>query len=182
MPKFGTKNTLFGYFCARILKKLLPDFKSAPSNLPIFKISRKNQKCLNLGPKVPYLGIFEQKCFIFLFLGNKFKKTIVRFEINTLRVVYLQNFTKRQKWLNLGPKMPDLSIFGMEFENIIVIFEINALKFVKNESLTHAVNFSIGFTFSKSLGFTFSEDLSWSSGLLYKVCHWKMFSLLEIKI
>ena len=50
---------------------------------------------------MPYLGIFEQKCFIFVFLGNKFIKTIVRFEINSLTVVYLQNFMKRQKWLNL---------------------------------------------------------------------------------
>ena len=29
-----------------------------------------------------------------------------------------------------GTKIPDLCIFGLEFENDIVIFEINALKFV----------------------------------------------------
>ena len=32
-PKFGTKNVLFGYFWARILQRLLPYLKSAPSNL-----------------------------------------------------------------------------------------------------------------------------------------------------
>ena len=43
MPKFGTKNTLFGYFWARIFKKLLSYLKSAPLNLSICKISRKNK-------------------------------------------------------------------------------------------------------------------------------------------
>ena len=31
MPKFGIKSALFGYFWARIKKKLLPYLKSAPS-------------------------------------------------------------------------------------------------------------------------------------------------------
>ena len=43
MPKFGTKNTLFGYFWARIFKKLLSYLKSAPLNLCICKISKKNK-------------------------------------------------------------------------------------------------------------------------------------------
>ena len=77
MPKFGTKNALFGYIWARIKKK-----------------------------------------------------TIVIFEISTLKFVYLQNFTKKQKSLNLGPKMPDLWIFGLGFENNIAIFEISTLEFV----------------------------------------------------
>ena len=32
MPKLWTKNALFGYFQARILKKVLSYLKSAPSN------------------------------------------------------------------------------------------------------------------------------------------------------
>ena len=40
---FLTKNALFIYFWARILKILLPDLKSAPSNLSICKISWKNK-------------------------------------------------------------------------------------------------------------------------------------------
>ena len=43
MPKFGTKNSLFGYFWARILKILLSYLKPAPSNLSICKIARKNK-------------------------------------------------------------------------------------------------------------------------------------------
>ena len=42
-------------------------------------------------------------------------------------------------------------IFGLEFENAIVIFEINAPKSLKHEFLTDRVNFGIGFTFSKGL-------------------------------
>ena len=37
-----------------------------------------------------------------------------------------------------------LGIFGREFLKIIVIFEISTLEFVKNEFLTHTVNFGIG--------------------------------------
>ena len=61
----------------------------------------------------------------------------------------MQNITEKQKCLNLGPKTPDFSIFGLEFENNIVIFEISTLKFVKNESSTHTVNFGIGPAFSE---------------------------------
>ena len=79
---------------------------------------------------MPYLGIFDKECLIWVFLGENFKKTIVRFEISTLKFVYLQNFMKKQKCLNLGPKTPNLGNFGLEFENNIVIFEIRILKFV----------------------------------------------------
>ena len=51
---------------------------------------------------MPHLGIFE------LELENN----IVRLEISTLEFVQLQNFVK---CLNLGLKMPNLGIFGLEF-------------------------------------------------------------------
>ena len=62
MPKFGTKNAIIGYFWARILKL-----------------------------------------------------TIVIFEVSTIEFVYLQNLTDKQKCQNLGPKMPYLGVFGLEF-------------------------------------------------------------------
>ena len=65
-----------------------------------------------------------------------------------LEFALLQNFATKQKCLNLGPKMSELGIFGLEFENNSVIFEIRTIKFVKNESLTHTVNFGRGSTFS----------------------------------
>ena len=83
-----------------------------------------------MGPKRPYLGIFDQKCLIWVFLGKNFKKPIAIFEISALKLVYLQNFTKKQRYLNLGPKMPALCIFGLEFENNIAILEISTHEFV----------------------------------------------------
>ena len=62
------------------------------NNIAIFEISNlefallqnftKKQKCLNLGRKIPYLGIFDQKCLIWVFLGKNYKRTIVIFEIS----------------------------------------------------------------------------------------------------
>ena len=52
-----------------------------------------------------YLGI----------LGLEFQKTIVTFEISIVKFVKLQNFAKKQKRLDLEPKMPYLGIFGLEF-------------------------------------------------------------------
>ena len=79
---------------------------------------------------------------------------------------------KKQKCLNLGPKMPDLGIFGVEFLKGIVIFEISTLKFVKAESLTHTVNFGIGSAFSEGPGSAFSEGSGPGPGPgpLSKVC------------
>ena len=51
-----------------------------------------------------------------------------------------------------------------------MIFEISTLKFVTNDSLTHRVNFSMGFAFSKGPGSAFSEGPGPDSGPLYKVC------------
>ena len=48
----------------------------------------------------------------------------------------MQNFTKKQKCLNVGPKIHNLGIFGLEFEKNIVIFEISTLKFVCMQNFT----------------------------------------------
>ena len=44
------------------------------------------------------------------------------------------------------------------------------MKFVKNGSLTHTVNFGIGSTFSKGPGSVFSEGPGPGPAPLYKVC------------
>ena len=69
---------------------------------------------------MPDLGIF----------ALKFGNNVVILEISTLKLVSLQNFVKKQKCLNLGPKMPDLGIFGQKLKNSMVIFEISTLEFV----------------------------------------------------
>ena len=73
MLKFGTKIALFGHFWALILRKLLSYLKLAPSNLSNCKFLRKT-KGLNLGPKPPYFGNFDDKCLIFVILGINLKK------------------------------------------------------------------------------------------------------------
>ena len=75
IPKFGNKNASFGYFWTRIWKNYYHIWNQHP--LSNCKISQKKHKCLNLGPKTPYLGTF----------GLEFEKTIVIFEISTLKVV-----------------------------------------------------------------------------------------------
>ena len=63
---FGTKNALFGYFWVKILKKLLSYLISAPSNLSNCNTSRKNKN----------FYIWEQKCFIWIFLAWNLKKIL----------------------------------------------------------------------------------------------------------
>ena len=50
---------------------------------------------------MPYLGTFDQKYLISVILGKDFQKAIVMFEINTLKLFFLQNFKEKQKRLNL---------------------------------------------------------------------------------
>ena len=94
MPKFGTKNALFGYFWTRCLKSYCHTWNKHPWVCLIDKFRQKT-KCLSCGLKMPYLGI----------LWVEFEKLIVTFGISTLGFVWLENFTKKQKRLNLGPKM-----------------------------------------------------------------------------
>ena len=50
---------------------------------------------------MPYLGIFELK----------FEKAFVIFQISTFKFIKIQNFMLKKTKLNLGPKLPYLSIF-----------------------------------------------------------------------
>ena len=68
---------------------------------------------------MPYLGIIRLE----------FEKNIIRFEISGLEFVLLQSLVQTLSSFNLTPKMLDIGIFGMEFENKTVIFEICPLKF-----------------------------------------------------
>ena len=72
--------------------------------------------------------------------------------------------------------MPCLCMFGLEIQKTIVVFVINTLEFVRNEFLTHTVNFGIGSAFYKSPGSAFSEGPCPGPGPLYEVCrHWVLF-------
>ena len=98
------------------IKKTIVIFEFSTLKFVYLQNFTKKQKYLNLGAKMPYFGIFEKKNASFLyFWGGTLENTIVIFEINTLKFVHYENFTKKQKYLNLGPKMPYLGIFGLEF-------------------------------------------------------------------
>ena len=72
--------------------------------------------------------------------------------------------------------MSYLGIFRLELKKTLVIFEISTFEFLKNESLTHKVNFGIGSAFSKGSGSGFSEG----PGLLHKVCHFYRTCLISV--
>ena len=57
---------------------------------------RKIIKMPKFGTKNVLFEYFWQKCFIWIFLGKMFRRTIVIFKISTLKFLYLQNFTKKQ--------------------------------------------------------------------------------------
>ena len=60
--------------------------------------------------------------------GQQFWKTIVIYEVNVLKFVFLQSLVQKRS-LNMRPNMTDLAICELAFENIFVFFEIRALKF-----------------------------------------------------
>ena len=96
-----------------------------------------------------YLSIF----------GHAFKKTIVISKISILKFVYLQNFTKKQKCLNFGTKMPDLCIFGLKFESNIVIFEISILEFVQLQHFAKKIKMPRFWIKNALLGYFWSRIL-----------------------
>ena len=73
-----------------------------------------------------YLGIF----------GLSFQKTMVIFEISTIKFVKLQNLPKKKKISKFGTKMTYLSTFQLEFSKAIVVFEISTQIFEKFQSFT----------------------------------------------
>ena len=103
MPKVGTKNALYGYFWAIVLKNYY-----------------------HIWNQYPWI------CLIGKFCGK----------------------TEKPKF---GTKNALFGYFWARNLNNYVIFEFSTLEFVKNESLTYAVNFTIESAFSKSPGSAFSE-------------------------
>ena len=74
----------------------------------------KKQKCLNMWRKMPYVDVIDPKCLISIFFGKSFRKTIVIFEISSLKWVYLQNFTKKKKKSQFGTRYAWFGYFGSE--------------------------------------------------------------------
>ena len=58
MPKFGNKNAIIANFWARILKLTIVIFEVSTLEFVYLQNFTDKQKCQNLVPKMPYLGIF----------------------------------------------------------------------------------------------------------------------------
>ena len=115
--KFGTKNVLTGYFGLEC-HKIMSNLKSGFSNLLTCKVSSKNKKFSNMGPKITYLGIF----------GLQFNKNYYQtFKQHTWICETIKFHPKQNK--NLGPKILYLDLW-LECWKILVIFLINALQIV----------------------------------------------------
>ena len=74
---FLKKNVLFGYFCARIIKKIIVIFEIRSLKFVYLQNFVKKQKCVNFERKKPILGI----------LGPEFENNIVIFEISTIKFI-----------------------------------------------------------------------------------------------
>ena len=114
-------------------------------NLPKCKKLYKTKKKVNLGPKMPYLGI----------LGWKFEKLLSYLKNQHPRICHNAKFRAKLKILNLGPKMPDFPDFVVNQQSLICPKVV----------LTNTVNFGIGSAFMKGSQSAFSQG-----PLFLKVC------------
>ena len=85
MPKNGSKNDLFGYFWARILKHCFHICNLHYQICLTENFRKKTQKSLNFVPNMA--------CFVNF--GLEFYDTIFIFQFRKLKFVNLQNFTKK---------------------------------------------------------------------------------------
>ena len=135
MPKFWTKNALFGYFWPKM------------SYLGIFGLDFWKYYChiWNQHPQIYLIAKFCEKTNIpkfgtknalFGYFWARIWKNYCHIWNQHPRIFLNTKFCKKkEKCLNSRPKMPYLSTFGPEFEKDIVISEIRTLEFLKNVSL-----------------------------------------------
>ena len=119
MPEIGTKNGLFGYIWGRILEHYCHIWNQ---HLRISIITKFCEETTmpKFGTKSALFGNFFTKNAL---LGHFFAR------VSKILSSYLKSapsdFAKKQKYLNLGWKMPYLCFFGVKFKKAIVIFEIS---------------------------------------------------------
>ena len=120
ISKFGTKSALFGYFWVRILKNYCHIWNQ---HLWISVTASFCEKTTmpKFGTKNTLFGYFWARIL---------KKLLSYLKSAFSNLSDCKNFAKKQKCLNLGTKMCNSGIFGLEFLKNIVIFEISTLEFV----------------------------------------------------
>ena len=84
--------------------------------------------------KLEFLNL-EPNCLIWVY-WRAILKNYCPFCNQHSRICLIAKFgVQKKQSLNLGPKIPNLSVFGLKFENTIVIIEIRALEIVLFQSL-----------------------------------------------
>ena len=103
MPKFGTKNALFGYFWARILKNYCHIWNQ---HLRISVIAKfcEETKMPKFGTKNDLLGIFDQECVIWVFLGKNVLKDYCHIWNQHPQICLFAKFHEKEKISKSGTK------------------------------------------------------------------------------
>ena len=138
MSKFGTKIALFGYFWVRILKNYCHIWNQYPRICLIAKYHKKRNKTKKIETKIALFGHFWARIL----------KKYCHIWHQHPRICPKAKFCKKRHLSNFGTINPLFGYFWARIEKAIVISEISSLEFLKNESLTHTVNFGIRSAFS----------------------------------
>ena len=128
MPKFCTKNALFGLIGAKVFfkKNCCHICNQHPKSCLIVRFGKKIKRP-KFGTKNAFLGYFWPKTTCLGIFELEFENNIAVFEICVLEFVLLQSLVQNYKSLKVGPKIGESGIFRLELESNIVIFEINTL-------------------------------------------------------
>ena len=150
------KNALFRYFWARILKNYFHIWNHHPQIYIIVKFCKKI-KMSKFGTKNALFGFFRARIL---------KKLLSYLKSTPWNLFNSKMFWRNKNCLNLGPAMPYLSIFGVEF--------LKVFSYLKSAPSTLSKNdFGIESAFSKGAGSVYSEGpgpcLGLCPGALYKV-------------
>ena len=76
---FLTKNALFGYFFGKNLKKNYCEIWNQPLQFCLVAKYQEKTKMPKFETKNALLGIFDQECPVWVFLGENFKKRLVSY-------------------------------------------------------------------------------------------------------
>ena len=117
--KLGPKKLYLGTFGLQFKKNYYQIFGQHPRICENIKFHPK-QKIYILGTKNSLFGT----------LGWNVQKLLscLKWAHRQICLIAKLRKKKKQKWLHLGPKMPYLTIFGLEFRKTIVTFEISNLE------------------------------------------------------
>ena len=103
MPKFGAKCALFGYFLARILKNYCRIWNQHLRISVIVKFCEET-KIPKFGTKNDLLGIFDQECVIWVFLGKNVLKNYCHIWNQCPQICLFEKFHAKTKMPKFGTK------------------------------------------------------------------------------